>query len=71
MMILTGIDPSDEQLMLGMDHDAWRELGVDSGILRAKLLLIQRKRLLECGTEFQIAGVSCYLQLLMSTNSIA
>ena len=47
------IDPSDEDLMLGMDHDAWRELGVDSGILRAKLLLNQRKRSSMLGTEFK------------------
>lgn len=40
-----GIDVSDEDLMLGMDHDAWRELGVDSGILRSKLLQNQRHRL--------------------------
>ena len=48
----TGIGP-DEDLMLGMDHDAWRELGVNSGILRAKILDHQRERLLMLGTEFK------------------
>ena len=49
---MTGIDP-DEDLMLGMDHDAWRELGVNSGIMRAKLLKHQRKRLSMLGTKFK------------------
>ena len=41
-----GVDPGDEDLMMQLDHEAWKELGVDSGITRAKLLLFARRQFL-------------------------
>jgi hypothetical protein len=44
MKTSAGLDPSDDNLLMHLDHDGWRELGVDSGITRAKLLLYVKQQ---------------------------
>jgi len=44
MILLAGLDPSDEDLLMHLDHDGWKETGVDSGITRARLLVYAKQK---------------------------